>query len=128
MWCRNAFVLFTTMVVSHGKKLPTYHSPFLAILILVSGIVSKYPFYILETDNSRSCNNLWWYRAVSYSYLLDIYFEQIYHVWEGYLRKIPVERRTISRAERLVFFANTPPNMIHLFDYTEYYLEHWLNK
>ena len=47
------------------------------------------------------------------------YFIQIYHVWEGYLRKIPVERRTISRAERrenlvsrLVFFANTPPNMI----------------
>jgi hypothetical protein len=25
---------------------------------------------------------------------------QIYHVWEGYLRKIPVERRKISRAER----------------------------
>jgi hypothetical protein len=24
---------------------------------------------------------------------------QIYHVWEGYLRKIPVERRNISRAE-----------------------------
>ena len=24
---------------------------------------------------------------------------QIYHVWEGYLRKIPVERRTISQAE-----------------------------
>jgi len=23
----------------------------------------------------------------------------IYHVWEGYLRKIPVERRNISRAE-----------------------------
>ena len=23
----------------------------------------------------------------------------VYHVWEGYLRKIPVERRTISRAE-----------------------------
>jgi hypothetical protein len=22
-----------------------------------------------------------------------------YHVWEGYLRKIPVERRKISRAE-----------------------------
>ena len=59
MWCRNAFVLFTTMVVSHGKKLPTYHSHFLAILILVSGIVSIYRFYILETDNSRSCNNLW---------------------------------------------------------------------
>jgi hypothetical protein len=27
------------------------------------------------------------------------YFIQIYHAWEGYLRKIPVERRTISRAE-----------------------------
>jgi hypothetical protein len=29
---------------------------------------------------------------------------------------------------RLVFFANTPPNMIYLFNYTEYYLEHCLNK
>ena len=29
---------------------------------------------------------------------------------------------------RLLFFANTPPNMIYLFNYTEYYLEHWLNK
>ena len=28
------------------------------------------------------------------------FIEQIYHVWEGYFRKIPVERRTISRAER----------------------------
>ena len=41
-------------------------------------------------------------------------FEQIYHVWEGYLRKIPVERQKKFRAEgnlvsRLVFFANTPP-------------------
>jgi hypothetical protein len=26
-------------------------------------------------------------------------FIQIYHVWEGYLQKIPVERRKISRAE-----------------------------
>jgi hypothetical protein len=25
---------------------------------------------------------------------------QIYHVWEGYLQKIPVERRKVSRAER----------------------------
>jgi hypothetical protein len=32
---------------------------------------------------------------------------------------------------RLVFFANTPPKhdtCIYLFNYTEYYLEHWLNK
>ena len=44
----------------------------------------------------------------------------IYHVWEGYLRKIPVERRkwrgkiSLKTGEgnlvsRLVFFANTPP-------------------
>jgi hypothetical protein len=26
--------------------------------------------------------------------------EQLYHVWEGYLRKIPVVRRKISRADR----------------------------
>ena len=26
-------------------------------------------------------------------------YKQMYHVWEGYLRKIPVERRTISLAE-----------------------------
>jgi hypothetical protein len=29
---------------------------------------------------------------------------------------------------RLVFFANTSPDMIYLFNYTEYYLKHWLNK
>jgi hypothetical protein len=29
---------------------------------------------------------------------------------------------------KLVFFVNTPPNSIYLFNYTEYYLEHWLNK
>jgi hypothetical protein len=64
-----------------------------------------------------------------------MYFEQIYHVWEGYLRKIPVERRKFPQpivegnlVSRVVFFANTPPNMIYLFNYTEYYLEHWLNK
>ena len=44
---------------------------------------------------------------------------QIYHVWEGYLRKIPVERsRDVKFPEpndegnlvsRLVFFVNTPP-------------------
>jgi hypothetical protein len=32
-------------------------------------------------------------------YFFSKYFIQIYHVWEGYLRKIPVERRKISRAE-----------------------------
>jgi hypothetical protein len=50
-------------------------------------------------------------------------FIQIYHIWEGYLQKIPVEGNLVSR---LVFFANTLPTMI--FNYTEYYLEHWLNK
>ena len=58
----------------------------------------------------------------AYIFLNETSACEIYHVWEGYLRKIPVERRTISRAEwrgkfslgkffvsRLVFFANTPP-------------------
>ena len=30
---------------------------------------------------------------------------------------------------KLVFFSQISlPNMIYLFNYTEYYLEHWLNK
>jgi hypothetical protein len=41
---------------------------------------------------------------------------QIYHVRERYFRKIPVGRRNISRTEW------------YLFNYTEYYLEHYLNK
>ena len=38
-------------------------------------------------------------------------FEQIYHVWEGYLQKIPVERQKSegNLVLRLVFFTNTPP-------------------
>jgi hypothetical protein len=42
--------------------------------------------------------------------------KQIYHVWEGYLRKIPVLRLNFPRrwlgkffVSRLVFFTNTPP-------------------
>jgi hypothetical protein len=33
-----------------------------------------------------------------------IHFEQIYHVWEGHLRKIPVERQKISRPDRRMKF------------------------
>ena len=42
-------------------------------------------------------------QTVQYSVLLESaskYCEQIYHDWEGYLRKIPVSRRKISRARR----------------------------
>ena len=58
----------------------------------------------------------------------------------GNCEKIPVEKRKISRAVRQVKFSlktgifrkysppPPPPNMIYLFNYTEYYLEHWLNK
>ena len=54
----------------------------------------------------------------------------------GICEKIPVERRKISRAEwrgkfslKTGIFRNyPPPNMIYLINYTEYYLEHWLNK
>ena len=37
-------------------------------------------------------------------------------------------RETKNLVSRLVFYTNTPSNMIYLFNYTEYYLEHWLNK
>jgi hypothetical protein len=56
------------------------------------------------------------------------YFIQIYHVWEGYLRKIPVERRTISRDEwRMKFSLKTgifhkySSQTWYMFNYTEYY-------
>ena len=46
----------------------------------------------------------------------SIYFIPIYHGWEGYLRKIPVEKQTISGAEwrgkfslKTGIFENTPP-------------------
>ena len=42
--------------------------------------------------------------------------------------KFPEPKGEENLVSRLVFFANTPPNMIYLFNYTEYYLEHWLNK
>ena len=42
--------------------------------------------------------------------------------------KFPEPKGEGHLVSRLVFFANTPPNMIYLFNYTEYYLEHWLNK
>jgi hypothetical protein len=44
--------------------------------------------------------------------------------------KFPEPISEVNLVSRLVFSANTPgpPNMIYLFNYTEYYLEHWLNK
>ena len=36
---------------------------------------------------------------ISHTHLKKWYAIQIYHVRKGYLRKIPVERRTISRAK-----------------------------
>ena len=42
--------------------------------------------------------------------------------------KFPKPTGKGNLVSRLVFFANTPHNMIYLFNYTEYYLEHWLNK
>ena len=42
------------------------------------------------------------------------------------------EKKYQSRDEKFSLktgiFVNTLPNMIYLFNYTEYYLEHWLNK
>jgi hypothetical protein len=53
------------------------------------------------------------------------YCIQIYHVWEGYLRKIPVERQKFPEPKGE---GNLVSRLIYLFNYTEYYLEHWLNK
>ena len=44
------------------------------------------------------------------------------------MKNIPEPKGEGNLVSRLVFFANTPHNMIYLFNYTEYYLEHWLNK
>jgi hypothetical protein len=42
------------------------------------------------------------------------YFIQIYHVWEGYLRKKPVERRKISRAEWRGKFSLKTGNVLQI--------------
>jgi len=43
--------------------------------------------------------------------------------------KFPEPKVEGNLVSRLVLFANTLPNMIYmyLFNYTEYYLEHWVN-
>ena len=48
---------------------------------------SAYPFGVTATVTSRSPTTFLQYCI------------QIYHVWEAYLRKIPVERRKMFRAE-----------------------------
>ena len=57
--------------------------------------------------------NIEWLHCSSSIYMNII---QIYHAWEGYLRKIPVLRLNFIAirlgkffVSRLVFFANTPP-------------------
>jgi hypothetical protein len=43
--------------------------------------------------------------------------------------KFPEPKGEGNLFSKLVFFSQIPlPNMIYLFNYTEYYLEHWLNK
>jgi hypothetical protein len=44
-----------------------------------------------------------------------------YQSRDGKFLKPIGERNLVSR---LLFFANTPPNMIYLLNYTKYYLEH----
>ena len=88
-----------------------------------SSMNSNNPLLIDYNSSSMNSNNplLIDYKTFICTKLNNI---QIYHAWEGYLRKIPVERRKISRAEwRGKFSLKTG-----MFNYTEYYLEHWLNK
>ena len=42
--------------------------------------------------------------------------------------KFPEPNGEGNLVSRLFFFPQIPPNMIYLFNYTEYYLEHWINK
>jgi len=61
---------------------------------------------------------------------MQVNFEQIYHGRAGYLQKIPVERRQISRAEtareilyqdwNLSQILRTTVIHVYLFNYTEY--------
>jgi hypothetical protein len=54
--------------------------------------------HLFKIDNLLKRWRLYWWNI----YLINMFkwhIKQIYHVWEGYFRKIPVERRKISRAE-----------------------------
>ena len=48
--------------------------------------------------------------------------------YQSRAEKIPKPIGEGNLISRLVFFANTPHNMIYMFNYTVYYLEHWRNK
>ena len=59
-------------------------------------------------------------------------YEQIYHIVRDICEKYQSPDETFPKpigewklVSRLVFFANTPHNMIYLFNYAEYFLEHW---
>jgi hypothetical protein len=49
----------------------------------------------------------------------------IYEKYQSRDEKFPEPKGRWNLVSRLVFFGNTPHNMIYMFNYTEYYLEHW---
>ena len=64
-------------------------------------------------------------------YILNRYImigRGIFAKYQSRDEKFPEPKGEDNLFSRLVFFANTPHNMIYLFNYTEYYLEQWLNK
>jgi hypothetical protein len=59
--------------------------------------------------------------------IANIYIEQIYHVWEGYFRKIPVKRWTISRAKRREKFC-FKTRIFHRQIHSEYFFFIFIHK
>ena len=87
---------------------------------------NKTYMYLTQTEHTRKNHEnrklMVWYNS-SLKIMIFGVIKEIYHVWEGYLRKIPVEGRKISRAERRGkfesedwYFSQIPlPNMMYLF-------------
>ena len=69
---------------------------------------------------------VWSSTKIIYRYIM--FGRGICEKYQSREEKFPKPNGEGNLVSRLAFFANTLPNMIYLFNYTEYYLEHWLNK
>ena len=83
MWVKDSLSWKVHMKIPY--IFPTIYSKFLFVIKL------SLSFYNVQISTNFE-------KIILKLFFLSIAFIQIYHVWEGYLRKIPVERRKISRA------------------------------
>jgi hypothetical protein len=67
-----------------------------------------------------------WYNEILYRYIMFV--RGICEKYQSRDEQFPEPKGEENLISRLVFFANTPPKHDISFNYTEYYLEHWLNK